>query len=128
MIEQISFEGFQQNKDFLQDKRWHSLFSHCDKDLLQKFLKFDRENPELYKLFQTFALDAKLKGKRKRFSIWMIANRIRWYTQVETTGRDFKVSNDYLALYARKLIYDEPMFDGFFQLKAMKLRRSAPME
>ncbi len=100
----------------------------CDPRLLKKFLEYHSKNPELYKLFKEFAYSAKIKGQRKRFSIWMIANRIRWYSQVETTGHEFKVSNDYLALYARLLIYEYPEFEGFFQLKTMKKRRTAAKE
>ena len=50
----------------------------------------------------------------------MIVNRIRWETAVVTTGDDYKVSNDFIALYARKFMEDYPKYKGFFVTKEMK--------
>lgn len=107
---------------------FNQLTKDTDPRLVDKFLKYHRENPDLYELFKTYAESARVKGGRRRFSIWMIANRVRWYSQVETSGKEFKVSNDYLALYARLLISENPLFDGFFQMKRMKTMRSEARE
>lgn len=107
--------------------RFEQIFKGANQRLVAKFLKYHKDNPELYELFKKFAFEAKDKG-RERFSIWMIANRIRWYTQIETTGKEFKVSNDYLACYARQLIYDFPEFEGFFRTKEMKENRTVPKD
>jgi hypothetical protein len=40
----------------------------------------------------------------KRLSAWLIVNRIRWESMVVTTGKDYKISNDYIAWYARLFI------------------------
>lgn len=109
------------------DPRFQKLFTFMSVELFRRFVAFNEANPEVYKLFEKFALDAKSSG-RKRFSHWMIANRIRWYTQVETTGKSFKLSNDYIACYARLLVYNLPQFEGFFLLKEMKPHRKAPRE
>ena len=93
---------------------------NCDKHLLEKFKKFHSDNPDVYSLFKKFAFEAKNSG-RERFSHWMIANRIRWYTAIETTGSEYKLSNDFIALYARLLVYHHPEFQGFFLLKQMKV-------
>jgi hypothetical protein len=51
----------------------------------------------------------------------MIANRIRWETSIETYSvEEYKISNDYIALYARKFMQDHPSYDGFFKIKEMK--------
>lgn len=104
----------------------HTLFRDCDPVLLEKFKVYHKKNPELYKAMEKFALQA--AKKRKRFSIWAIAQRVRWYTMIETSGIEFKVSNDYLALYARYIVYKNPELDGFFQFKRMKKVRSLPRE
>ena len=53
-----------------------------------------------------------------KLSAWMIANRIRWETQIEViTTDDYKISNDYIALYSRKFMEDFPEHDGFFRIK-----------
>jgi len=87
--------------------------------LKEKFDLWDEENPEVYKLFCKFTLQAAEKG-HKRLSAWMIVNRIRWETSVVTVGNDYKVSNDFIALYARKFMQDHPEYDGFFSVKSMK--------
>ena len=88
-------------------------------NLLDKFKKFDAENPHVYKLFEKFTLQAIDKGHR-RLSAWLIVNRIRWETMVMTTGIDFKISNDFIALYSRKFMEKNPQYDGFFVTKEMK--------
>tara|TARA_B110000503_G_scaffold39926_1_gene65569 strand:+ start:41 stop:319 length:279 start_codon:yes stop_codon:yes gene_type:complete len=87
--------------------------------LTQKFDAWNEENPEVYKLFCKFSLQAAARG-HKRLSAWMIVNRIRWETAVVTTGNDYKVSNDFIALYARKFMIDYPQHAGFFLIKTMK--------
>ena len=99
-------------------ERADELFS-CSPKLLEKFKQFHVDNPLVYDLFKRFADEAKSSG-RQRFSHWMIANRIRWYTSVETHGSEYKLSNDFISLYARLLVYHCPEFEGFFMFKKMK--------
>lgn len=87
--------------------------------LLNRFNDFNEKNPEVYELFKKFTFQAASRG-HKRLSAWMIANRIRWETQIETVNDDYKISNDYIALYSRKFMKDYPQYDGFFQTKEMK--------
>lgn len=101
---------------------FNHLFSECDPKLLQKFEKFHAENPAVYQLFKRFAIEAKGSGRNK-FSHWMIMNRIRWYSAVETNGEKYKLSNDFIALYARLLVYNDDSFSRFFTLKEMKKKR-----
>jgi hypothetical protein len=39
---------------------------------------------------------------------------------IVTTGDDYKISNDYIALYARLFMHHYPQYDGFFRTKPMK--------
>lgn len=87
--------------------------------LKERFDAWHNENPEVYDLFCRFTFEAISKG-HKRLSAWMIANRIRWETSVVTVGDDYKISNDFIALYARKFMEDYPKYDGFFKTKATK--------
>jgi hypothetical protein len=100
----------------------NTLFSGCDELLLARFKKFHLENPVVYDLFVKFATEAK-NSNRVRFSHWMIINRIRWYSAIETTGEKYKISNDFIALYARLLVYHDESFFKFFSLKEMKAKR-----
>ena len=88
--------------------------------LVNRFNQFHNDNPHVYTLFKRFTFMAIGRG-HQRLSAWMIANRIRWETQIETISvEDYKLSNDYIALYARKFMKDYPEFDGFFRIKEMK--------
>jgi len=85
-----------------------------------RFDDFDRAHPEVFRLFRFFAHMLKQKGK-ERFSADAILHRIRWEFAVnmECDG-GFKVNNDFSSRYARKLISEDPAFDGFFELRRLK--------
>lgn len=87
-------------------------------NLEDRFWDYHRKNPRVYRLFHQFALEILYAG-RKRYSIWALANRIRWFVDIETRDSNsrFKISNDYLALYARLLVFRDARFDGLFKLK-----------
>ena len=88
--------------------------------LTDKFNQYHRDNPQVYELFKRFTFIA-IKRGYNRLSAWMIANRIRWETSIETFSVDeYKISNDYIALYARMFMHDHPQYDGFFKTKEMK--------
>jgi len=88
--------------------------------LTDKFNQYHRDNPQVYELFKRFTFMAIRRG-HNRLSAWMIANRIRWETSIETFSVDeYKISNDYIALYARMFMRDHPEYDGFFKTKEMK--------
>jgi hypothetical protein len=101
----------------MNDRR--KIFAGIDPALLAKFKQYHLANPYVYELFKNYASKMKASG-RSRYSAWAIINLIRWHHDIKTTAKDFKISNDFIALYARVLIYREPEFDGFFQLKPMK--------
>lgn len=87
--------------------------------LTERFNQYHRDNPQVYELFKKFTFMAIRRG-HKRLSAWMIANRIRWETSIETYSvEEYKISNDYIALYARKFMQDYPSYDGFFKIKQM---------
>lgn len=81
--------------------------------------QWHKQNPHVYELFKQFTLRAINRG-HKNLSAWLIVNRIRWETSIETTGVDFKISNDYIAFYARLFMAEHPQYDGFFRIKEMK--------
>ena len=88
-------------------------------DLKERWWGWHKENPEFYSMFKKFTFQAIRKGHRK-LSAWLIVNRIRWETMIVTTGDEYKISNDYIALYARLFMYQYPDYKGFFNTKPMK--------
>ena len=94
--------------------------NNMENSLKSRFDVFHADNPQVYELFKKFTFMAIGRGHNK-LSAWMIANRIRWETQIEViTTDDYKISNDYIALYSRKFMEDFPEHDGFFRIKTMK--------
>jgi hypothetical protein len=85
----------------------------------QRWLDWHAANPQVYDLFKRFTFEAIDRGHRK-LSAWLIVNRIRWETTVETMGGDFKISNNFIAYYARLFMDEHPEYRGFFRTKPLK--------
>jgi hypothetical protein len=77
-----------------------------------------KDNPQVWVLFERFALEAISHG-HKKISHWLIINRIRWETTIVTTGGDFKISNDHIAFYARLWKAKHPEHKDLFTTKRM---------
>ena len=80
--------------------------------------EWHKANPEVWQYFEKFSLEAIQRG-RKKISHWLIINRIRWEVNIVTTGEDFKISNDYIAFYARLWIALYPQYKDLFTIKRM---------
>ena len=78
------------------------------------------ENPHVYRLFKRFTFQALMKRRHKHLGAWLVVNRIRWETSIETTGEDFKISNDFIAYYARLFMAQHPEHKGLFRTKPLK--------
>jgi hypothetical protein len=83
-----------------------------------EWLDFHRENPMVWQYFQKFAFEAIAKN-RKKISHWLIINRIRWEVYIITTGEEFKISNNFIAWYARLWIETYPEHKTLFNTKRM---------
>lgn len=114
------------------DDIWERFLTMCAASgaavkLVVKFKEFHHKNPRIFEAFFRFSAEA--RQRRGKLSHWMIANRVRWYTAIETTGMDFKLSNDYIALYGRLVVATDPKnFEGFFEFKQMKKNRKGARE
>lgn len=82
-----------------------------------QWLDWHNKNPRIGQCFDRFALEAASTGRR--VSHWLIVNRIRWEVQIATTGEDFKISNDFIAFYARNWIEKHPQHRSMFTIKRM---------
>ena len=86
--------------------------------------KFHKENPIVWELFQKYTFKA-IEAGLQTSSAWFIVNRIRWETDVDTKGSEFKISNNHIAYYARYFHTMYPEHNGFFKLKPQKEEREA---
>jgi len=85
--------------------------------LATQFLYHYKTKPETYQFFEKFALEM-IQTRPKRGSAWMVANRVRWETMIR--DEPYKVTNNFIALYARLFAARHPQHEGYFPTKAMK--------
>ena len=83
-----------------------------------KWRQFHAENPGVYELVKRFAYEAIAKD-RNHYSIMTVIQRIRWHTEIETTGDTFKINNNFAPYYARLFHADHPKHDGFFKTRML---------
>lgn len=100
-------------------QRFHRLFARYNAEQLNSFRNYNKENPDVYKLFKNLAMKAKASG-RERYSADVIINVLRWHCDMQTTGKEFKISNNFRSMYARLLALEHPDFEDFFEFKGMK--------
>lgn len=86
-----------------------------------EFDRFNKQNPEVFRKFKKYAKQM-YKNGRRRYSAWAIINAIRWEEDFTTRGSKFKINNNFIAFYARKLVKQDKAFKSFFLLKSMKQR------
>jgi len=88
-----------------------------------RWKRYHNQNPWVARKFLEIARELKADGFGE-CSAWLIINQIRWLDARRTKGDTFKISNDYVAIYARMAIYMYPdEFEGFFTIKRMKEER-----
>jgi len=90
--------------------------------LQEKFELYHRENPHILPLLVRFVNEAKASG-REHYSINAIFERIRWHMDIETTGDEFKLNNNYRSRYVRLLEKEHPEYEGFFFKRALASER-----
>ena len=88
----------------------------------QEWWRWHKANPHIWKWFERFAFEA-IGARQKHYSAWAVVNRIRWHVDIETQGNAFKISNDWIAFYARLFHALHPEHDGFFRTKPLKEER-----
>jgi hypothetical protein len=85
---------------------------------IDKFNLWVQRNPAVYPLFRKFAEQYRAAGYDK-CSASLIGNRIRWETAIAITAGEYKLSNDYLPMLARKLATDDASFLSFFSFHGL---------
>ena len=82
----------------------------------ERFESFHKLNPHVFTALRHLALEA-INAGRKQYGIAGLFEIMRWNYMIETHGDEFKLNNDYRALYARKLMVDVPELSGFFKIR-----------
>ena len=86
----------------------------------KNFLHFNTRYPQVYLLFERFAMQLINSGKKKLGSK-MIMERIRW--EITTGSKDeegFKINNNYTAYYSRWFIKQHPEYADYFEFRIIR--------
>lgn len=89
-----------------------------------RFARFHKANPHVYTNLRIMALSLKSKGIR-HYGIAALFEVLRFSSMMQTDGDGFKLNNDYRALYARRLMEEEPELAGFFELRQRRAELEA---
>jgi hypothetical protein len=82
-----------------------------------RFLKFHKDNPEVYTMLVKLARQVKDTGRTK-YGIETLFARLRWHYSFETTTDDgFKLNNSHTSRYARLIMEQEADLKGFFHTR-----------
>lgn len=95
--------------------------SQKGKTIAQAFLEFDEANPHVYGNLRALALEAVRSG-RPRLGIGALFEELRWRYMVQTDcpEGEYRLNNNYRALYARKLAAGCPELVNAFETRELK--------
>lgn len=92
-----------------------------------RFARFNKANPQVYSALREMALTLKDQGIR-HYGIAALFEVLRFSRAMQTGGDAYKLNNDYRALYARRLMEEEPELAGFFELRQRRGELETDME
>ncbi len=81
-----------------------------------EFEVFHKFNPKVFRLFVFYTFKA-IQAGREHYSADAICHRIRWHHEIENRSGEFKLNNNFVALYARRFHETYPEHDGFFKTR-----------
>ena len=88
----------------------------------ERFEAWAQDNAHIVDCFLRFAREARDSGRR-HFGIGVIAERVRWYTSVESKQDDYRINNSYRSRLARLLVERDPSLAGMFEFRKLTSKR-----
>ena len=86
-------------------------------EMAEQCTEFHRQHPDVWELFVRFTLEMIGRGF-SNYSCNAIFERIRWEKDAGGNGAtQFKLNNNYRALYARRFMKLFPLHEGFFRTR-----------
>lgn len=84
------------------------------------FSLYDQANPQVYQAFKRISESLKADGAR-HWGAKAICEQIRWESAVRALKEHglpvYKVNNNYPKYLAKKLVFEAPRFEGFFDFR-----------
>ena len=84
----------------------------------ERFDKFNEAHPEVLRELRTLAVQMKRRGFES-YSIMTLYGAARYRLSLES-GEDFKLNNNYMPFYARRLMETTPELRGFFETRELR--------
>ncbi len=94
------------------------------KSAKEKWWEYHCANPQVWEKFVDYTFEL-IQAGHSRGSSKSVFERIRWHSQIETTGTQFKLQNDHTPYYARLFHARYPRHEGFFELREVKENENA---
>jgi len=85
------------------------------------FWRFHADNPWVANELERMT-DELWRAGRRRVSMKMLFEVLRWESARTTTANDFKLNNNFTAHYARLMMRRRPEWDDMFELRAVRTR------
>lgn len=83
-----------------------------------RFRRFHAANPNVYEALVHLARQLQKRRNMSKIGIGMLYEVLRWnYYMTTDSEDDYKLSNDFRACYARKIMAEEPDLKGIFATK-----------
>ncbi len=92
-----------------------------------KFREYHEANPHVYAGLKDLALRLKKRG-RNHYGIAALFEVLRYERALVTVGDEFKLNNNYRALYAREIMENEKELGGFFATRARTSARMSAIQ
>lgn len=87
-------------------------------DRAEEFIAYHKSNPEIWKLYEEFALEAVTSSSL--FGSMAVINRIRWEETITRRNSGFKVNNNFAPFYARIFIMKYPQYSDKIELREVR--------
>lgn len=85
----------------------------------ERFAQFHEQNPHVLVALETLAADYLAAG-RERIGIGMLFEVLRYQSGIRTVGDQFRLNNDYRALYVRLVVERHPEWADAFETRARR--------
>jgi len=92
------------------------------RSIQQQFEEFHARHPDVYRTLCRLARRAKGAG-RSKIGMRMLFEVIRWewiIAGLPDEAEEFKLNNNYISRYARRIMAQEPDLEGFFPIRALR--------
>lgn len=100
------------------DIRRALLADGVDINTINLFLGWHTKNPQVWKMFESVALEA-IQNGIERWGAKGIAEVVRWRLSIEKKG-EFKLNNNFPAYYARVFALKYPRHKEFFEFREVR--------